>query len=87
MHFAQWLERSAATNGRYPAAQDIPLNVTQIAGLRYRLTAQLSEQNFILMATPLNEQANDACGTLTLDQLGQSGVTDATLPANVCWQR
>lgn len=87
MQMAQWLERSAAANGRYPAASDIPPNLSQIAGLRYRLNAQMSEQSFVLLATPMNAQASDACATLTLDHLGQGGVMGATLTANACWQR
>ena len=87
MQMAQWLERSAAANGRYPAAPDIPPNISQMAGLRYRLNAQVSEQSFVLMAIPVNEQTSDACASLTLDHMGQGGVVGATLSANACWQR
>jgi type IV pilus assembly protein PilE len=90
---AQWLERSAAANGRYPAWQDVPVNVWQIQGLRYRLSATLTDQSFALQATPLAAQATDACGTLSLDHTGQTGATGvtamshATLSATDCWQR
>jgi type IV pilus assembly protein PilE len=84
---AQWLERSAAANGRYPAWQDVPVDVRQMQGLRYRLSGTLTEQSFALQVSPVAAQTTDACGTLTLDHTGQTGVAGATLSAAECWQR
>lgn len=84
---AQWLERSAAANGRYPSASEVPARQWQIDGLRYQITAQLDAQSFVLRAQPIDSQASDACGVLTLDHLGQRGVEQAQSTALSCWQR
>lgn len=87
MHAAQWLERSATANGRYPSQDEVPPQLWQAEGLRYRLQATLSDDRFTLEAHPMDTQADDACGTLTLTHLGEQGVQDAQLDAAPCWQR
>ena len=82
---AQWLERSAAANGRYPSASEAPIPAWQIDGLRYQITARLDAQSYTLRAVPIDTQASDACGVLTLDHLGQRGVEQAPLSAASCW--
>ena len=84
---AQWLERSAAANGRYPKLEDVPANIWQVEGVAYQIQASLREHSFVLQAVPLGAQANDACGSLSLDQSGQTGVSRASLSAATCWQR
>lgn len=87
MQVAQWLERSAAANGRYPKLEEVPANVWFFQGLRYQVQASLSEQSFNLIATPVGAQASDACGSFTLTHLGEQGVQQASLNAASCWQR
>jgi type IV pilus assembly protein PilE len=40
---------------------------------------------YLLRATPQGSQASDACGKLTLDNLGGKDVEGASLPADRCW--
>ena len=84
---AQWLERSAAANGRYPSLSEVPARAWQIDGLRYQITARLDAQSYTLRAVPIDTQASDACGVLTLDHLGQRGVEQALATAASCWSR
>ena len=87
MQAAQWLERNASANGRYPLASDVPANVWQIKGLSYTIQATLNEQSFTLQAVPTGTQSNDVCGQLTLNHLGVQGVAQAQWSAPECWQR
>ena len=87
MQAAQWLERSATANGRYPKLEEVPANVWSVQDLRYQIQAQLSDQSFALVAQPLGTQVGDACGALTLTHLGEQGVQQATQSAASCWQR
>ena len=84
---AQWLERSAAANGRYPSLSEVPARTWQMDGLRYQITARLDAQSYLLRAVPIDTQLNDACGVLTLDHLGQRGVEQTQTPAASCWSR
>lgn len=84
---AHWLERSAAANGAYPAADTLPASLRQTDGLAYRIVPLTTAQAFTLRAEPQGPQADDACGTLTLQHNGERGVQQASLPANICWQR
>lgn len=85
---AQWLERSAAANGRYPEARLVPSSVWRVDGLHYQLSASaLTAQTYTLLATPQGAQASDACGVLTLTHLGERGVAQAQRSASDCWQR
>lgn len=45
----------------------------------------LQDQTYILIATPLDGQANDPCGQLIINHAGQKSVTNATLNSDVCW--
>ncbi len=42
---------------------------------------------YTITATPTGSMTGDECGTLTLNQLGQQGVTGATKTAAQCWPR
>lgn len=48
-----------------------------------------STSTFRILAAPVpgSAAAQDACGTLTLNQLGQKGVSGASRSASECWQR
>lgn len=87
LHAAQWLERSAAANGRYPSPSEVPARAWQIDGLRYQITARLDAQSYTLRATPIESQTSDPCGVLTLDHLGQRGVEQAQATPASCWSR
>lgn len=41
---------------------------------------------FTINAAPAGSQTGDACATFTYNQLGEQGVTGATLTAVKCWQ-
>ncbi len=82
---AHWLERSASDSGAYPLS--VPDSVWQSPELRYRLQVQSQAQSFILTATPLGSQAQDACGTLSLSHTGEQGVQNATQSAAQCWAK
>lgn len=43
--------------------------------------------SYLIQAVPKNAMANDACGTLTLNQAGVRSVTGASRSANDCWGR
>ncbi|MDT8321358.1 MAG: type IV pilin protein [Xanthomonadales bacterium] len=56
---------------------------------RYALSAEPqaveSTASYLLIATPLGRQAQDSCGTLTLDDIGTRGVGGDADLARDCW--
>lgn len=48
--------------------------------------ASQTADGFSIQAAPTGAQASDACATFTYNQLGDQGVTGATLTAAKCWQ-
>ena len=87
LHAAHWLERAASANGSYPLTADVPANVLQVDGQRYKMTVISTAQSYTLSATPLGAQAADTCGTLTLNHLGVRGVQGTSQTAAQCWGR
>lgn len=83
---ALWLERSAAANGAYPSANQVPPSVVQAVGLPYRLHVNSTAQGFVLRAVPEGAQAGDPCGVLTLTHTGVRSVENAAWSATACWQ-
>lgn len=96
---SQFLERFFTENGRYDqnaAGTAVALPVTASpreagGGGAYTITldgAGTSATSFRLIATPISggPMDSDACGTLTLNQLGQKGVSGGSLSAAQCWQ-
>jgi type IV pilus assembly protein PilE len=81
---AHWFERAASANGSYPLVADVPASVLQIDGQRYNMTVASTAQSFTLSATPLGIQTADACGILTLNQLGVRNVQGASQTAAQC---
>ena len=87
LELAQWLERRYSTMNRYSQVDGIitgqlPFNQTPRTGAaRYNLTGVVAAngQAFTLTATPTAVQAADACGAMSINQLG------VTLPAVNCW--
>ncbi len=84
---AHWFERAASANGSYPSAADVPANVLQIDGQRYKMTVVSTAQSYTLSATPLGTQAADVCGVLTVNHLGMRSVQGASQTAAQCWSR
>lgn len=84
---AHWLERAASANGSYPLASDVPASVLQVDGQRYKMTFTGTAQTYTLSATPLEAQANDVCGVLTVNHLGVRSVQGASETAAQCWSR
>lgn len=82
-----WLERAASANGSYPITAEVPANVLQVDGQRYKMTVTSTAQSYTLSATPLGAQAADTCGTLTLNHLGVRGVQGTSQTAAQCWGR
>ncbi len=96
MELAQWLEKNYMLNSKYnkdSQNQDITKISLQalIQGRTvlsyYNFDASplttLTATAFTLSFTPIGAQVNDKCGTLTLDNLGQKGVSK--LDVKQCW--
>jgi type IV pilus assembly protein PilE len=84
---AHWLERYAAAQGRYP--DTLPESAWPLTSQSYRwgYTSTSQGQRHTLLAIPLGAQAQDPCGTLSLDQSGMRGVRAASWSASTCWSR
>lgn len=86
---ANWMERSATAQGSYPlntasGGPGMPPGVQHSPNGHYQIWANSTDgQHFTLWAIPLGGQAQDPCGWLSINDLGQRGSTsgDAT-----CWQ-
>lgn len=86
---ANWMERAATAQGRYPlqpagAASVLPAGLENSANGHYRLSLDSSTGNsYTLTATPQGDQAQDACGWMSLNE---AGLRQAQSGAAVCWQ-
>ena len=94
MESSQFLERNFTEANRYDqnaagTAISLPFNQSPKEGsATYGITvASASATTFSLAATPIagTVSASDACGTLTLNNLGQKGV--GGLDVSTCWNR
>lgn len=93
---AQFLERNMTESNRYHqnsagAAIVLPFQTSPQEGTAtYDITANpLTATTFTLQAAPIAGQMmdSDECGTFTLDERGQKGLTGATLTVGECWNR
>lgn len=98
---AQWMERVATANGVYPAsipkngvdATPLPVSLTTVPGKRYAVSLKTATDSaYTLVAVPSGAQADDKCGTFTLDQASVRGITFAATAGSVdliadCWNR
>lgn len=90
---AQWLERAATVQGRYPERKGIPAGVLAVEGDRYTLAFKsLDASTFQLRASPQGPQGADPCGAFELNEAGvrtqsPTPLVAATLPAQTCWNR
>ena len=101
LELAQRMERNYMLSLKYNQdSQGNPINLTQANAwlptqiqnantLTYYAFAfnNIAGNAFTLSATPQGAQANDKCGTLTLDNLGQMNNLNAQLSAQECWSR
>lgn len=101
MDNAQFLERNFTANNCYhrtdsncaTAAVTIALPKTQApetgtASYTVAFNAGSPTANaYTITATPTGSMTGDECGILTLNHLGQQGVTGATRTAAQCWSR
>ncbi|MGQ7276008.1 type IV pilin protein [Marinobacter sp. V034] len=85
MEIAQWMERQYSANFSYlnggnPPA--LPFTQSPQSGTAFYnlslVNGSTTQAAYVLQAVPTGDQANDACGTLTVNQAG------ARTPAN-CW--
>lgn len=93
---AQFLERNMTESNRYHLDSvgnpvNLPYqNSPQEGTATYDITANpLTATTFTLNATPIAGQMmdGDECGTFTLDERGQKGLTGATSTVGECWNR
>lgn len=96
---AGFLERNFSESYRYHQdshGEDLVLPVLRVprdGGTQmYAITldsAATTTSTFRIVAAPVPGSAatQDACGSLTLNQLGQKGVAGASRSASECWQR
>jgi len=77
-------ERLAASRGSYDTRLCQPVTATK----RYRLsynTADSQGLTYIAMATPTGAQLADPCGSLSLDQSGDRGISASDISVEKCW--
>ena len=92
MELAQFMERNYSTSGAYDMKSDgtafttLPFDESpKDSGTKfYDLTFVADDQTFTLSAAPKNGQEDDACGTLTINQIGTKDSDDSN---ENCWAR
>ena len=90
--FAQFMERNYSTNMTYATNNGVALalpatNCSKDLNGYYTFELIKDASTYTLKASPTGTQADDSCGTLTVDQLGTrtaNGLSDATTIRN-CW--
>jgi type IV pilus assembly protein PilE len=95
MENAQFLEQNFTETNRYDqdsAGDPISLPFTQSPredAAKYTIAVVATATTFILTAAPVvgGMMDGDACGSFTLNQLGQKSVVNATKSASECWAR
>lgn len=96
MENAQFMERNFTEAGRYDrdasgASTVLPSTVAPKDGgaTNYSITLQAAQTTYALLAAPVagGLMEGDACGALTLNQLGQKGVSGGSLGVAACWNR
>jgi type IV pilus assembly protein PilE len=95
MQNAQFLERNYTEANRYDQESDgsdtvLPITVSPLEGTTlYDISATLAADSYLITATPVtgSRMAGDACGSLSLNQLGQKTVANATLDIDTCWAK
>ena len=68
---AQWMERTATAQGRYPLTAAIPAGVLIVEGGRYAIAAVSNNgTSYSLTANPNPAQATDRCGAYQINEAG-----------------
>jgi type IV pilus assembly protein PilE len=68
---AQWMERTATAQGRYPLTAAIPAGVLFVEGGRYTIAAVSNNgTSYSLTANPNPAQATDRCGAYQINEAG-----------------
>jgi len=71
----------------YPAGASVPIPDASNHYYDLSIDPTTTATTYLLLATPAGSQANDAeCGTFTLDQLGNQGMSGGTGSAQTCWK-
>ncbi|WMW79774.1 type IV pilin protein [Undibacterium cyanobacteriorum] len=97
MENAQFMERVFTENNAYDKASSAslprtvsPANSTGTS-VKYQFTlSNVTSTSFTLQAEPKNSQSSDACGKLTVNNLGQksvNGTPTGGMTADTCWQK
>lgn len=84
----QMLERTFTTDRTFANVDLVALNLTTspFTGTAwYNLTLANDATTYTLTATPINDQLNDKCLVLTINQLGVKTASGAYPPAGGCW--
>ncbi len=69
------MEEYHLEHGSYREATLAKLNFT-VSQKYYRFAiSQATESNFLLIATPLQQQTSDICGTLSLNAIGEKSIS------------
>lgn len=77
-------QRVRATEGYYDTNRCSPTTEPQ----RYKLSYDPPDTQgagFLVMATPMGAQRSDTCGSLTMDQNGNRGISEADIGVIKCW--
>lgn len=89
---AQFMERKFTESNCYQCAAEavatISTNFKQPEGGKYVISlvdANTDANTYQLLATRAGSMASDACGDLTLNELGVKGNTNNTATAATCW--
>lgn len=100
LDFAAREERFYTMNNRYSAvptelgyaAARFPIDIRSSGRVYYRLAIQSvgngsadTPPTFAASAAPVGNQANDACGTYQIDELGRAGNSSNTTASANCW--
>jgi len=90
MGFANAMERFYTVNNTYPAAGTVGIYAATSpvdGGTAYYLLsiAASTASTYQLQAVPTGAQANDKCGTLTLNQAGVRGFNGVGMTSIDCW--
>jgi len=93
---AQFLERNYTESNRYhknSAGEDVELPITaspKSGTALYDISvSNFTASTYTLTATPVSggRMDGDECGALSINQLGQKSVSNATLDADTCWRK
>ena len=85
---AQAMERYFSEHATYVGATLGSTGVyasTSVNGYYALSLGSLTASGFTLTAAPAGSQSNDDCGSFTLDQIGNKGVSGGSLSASSCW--